>query len=170
MTNLSRVELHKSAQIAASASEVWDLLSDWAGMQRWWLTAEQGGLAGPTLVACGLVGEHGAVPRTRRMMLDNGAIVEEQIFYQNDETRRLYYKKSESAGSDVSGYVASAYVDEIDGDHCLMHVSSWFDLRSPADVPAAAARFEAIYQAIFDGFQNYFSKAVAGADHGVIRG
>jgi hypothetical protein len=166
MTKFSRVELHRSAPIAASASEVWDLLSDWAGMLRWWLTAEQGGFAGPALVACDLVGEHGAVPRTRRMTLDNGAVVEERIFYQNDAARRLHYTKSEPAGSDVSGYVASAYVDEIDGDHCRMHVSSWFDLRAPADVAAAAARFEAIYQAIFDGFQNYFAQAAADADHG----
>ena len=81
----SRVELHKFAEIPASASEVWSLLTDWAGMLRWWLTVGQGGLPGPTLVKCDLVGEHGAVPRTRRMTLDTGAVVEEQIFYQNDE-------------------------------------------------------------------------------------
>jgi hypothetical protein len=159
MSEFSRVALHKSAEINGSASEVWNLLNDWAGMLRWWLTADQGGLAGPTLVECDLVGEQGAVPRTRRMTLDNGVVVEEQIFYQNDETRRLYYSKSEPAGSDVSGYIASAYVDEIDGDRCTMHVSSWFDLRSHADVSAAARRFESIYEAIFNGFQCYFSKA-----------
>ena len=113
------------------------------------------------MVRCDLVGEPGAVPRTRRMTLANGIVVEEQIFYQNDEARRLYCGKSEPAGSSVSGYIASAYVDEIDGDRCTMHISSWFDVRSRADLPPAAARFETIYQAIFNGFRNYFSKAAS---------
>jgi hypothetical protein len=47
----SRAEVHKSAEIPASAQEVWNLLTDWAGMMRWWLVAERGGLAGPTLVS-----------------------------------------------------------------------------------------------------------------------
>jgi hypothetical protein len=95
MLKPSRVELHKSADIPAPAGEVWSLLTDWAGMLRWRLNAEQGGVPGPALVKCELVGEHGAVPRARRMILNNGAVVEEQIFYQNDDTRRIYYSKSE---------------------------------------------------------------------------
>jgi hypothetical protein len=83
----SRAELHKSAEISASAGEVWDLLTDWAGMLRLWLAPEQGGLPAPTLVSCELIGERGLVPRTRRMTLDNGVIVEEQVFYQDDNSR-----------------------------------------------------------------------------------
>jgi hypothetical protein len=158
----SRVELRKSAEIPASASDVWNLLTDWAGMLRWWLTVEQGGLAGLTLVKCDLVGEHGAVPRTRRITLDSGAVVEEQIFYQNDETRRLYYSRSESAGSEISGYIATTFVDEIETDRCTMHISSWFDVRSQVDAQAAADRFDAVYRAIFNGFQKYFSKDMSG--------
>jgi uncharacterized protein YndB with AHSA1/START domain len=52
------VELHKSAHIPASAQEVWSLVVDWAGMLRWWLAAEDGGLRGPTLVKCELVVRH----------------------------------------------------------------------------------------------------------------
>jgi hypothetical protein len=122
MPEFSRVELHKSTEIPASADEVWSLLTDWAGMFRWRLTAEQGGAPGPALVKCELIGEPGAVPRTRRMTLGNGAIGEEQLFYQNDETRRIYYSKNATA--EVSGYIASAYVDEIDGKSCTLHVSS----------------------------------------------
>jgi hypothetical protein len=156
MAKFSRVALHRSADIPASANEVWDLLTDWAGMFRWRLTAEEGGAPGPALVACALIGEPGAVPRTRRMTLGNGAIIEEQIFYQNDETRRIYYSKS--ATVDVAGYIAGAYVDEIDGENCTLHLSSSFDVSPDSDLAAIVARFEAIYEkAIFNGFRRYFA-------------
>jgi hypothetical protein len=161
MSKSSRVTLHRSAEIAAPASAVWDLVSDWAGMLRWWPSAEQGGLAGPALVRCDLIGAHGAVPRTRRMTLANGAVVDEQILYQNDETRRIYYGKS--ATSEVTGYIASTYVDEIDAGRCALQVSSQFDVSPGAEVPAIVARFAAIYeQAIFNGFRRYFARAERG--------
>jgi hypothetical protein len=161
MTKFSRVELHRSADIPASADEVWRLLTDWAGMLRWRLSAEEGGAPGPALVKCELIGAHGAVPRTRRMTLANSTIVEEQIFYQNDETRRIYYDKN--ATEEVTGYVASAYVDAIDGETCTLHLSSRFDVSPQADLAATIARFAAIYEkAIFNGFRRYFAKDVPG--------
>jgi uncharacterized protein (TIGR02118 family) len=156
---LSRAEVHQSAEIPASASQVWDLLTDWAGMLRWWLSAEQGGLPGPTLVKCDLVGKHGVVPRTRRMILDNGLVVEEKIFHQDDNSRRIYYSKTEPPGSPVRGYIATAYVDDddIEADRCTLHISSSFDVEFPATPEAAVTRFESIYQSMFRGFQHYFS-------------
>jgi hypothetical protein len=84
------------------------------------------------------------------MILDTGMAVEEELFYQNDQTRRIYYRKSDT--SDVlgtCGYLACSYVDDIDDD-----ILSWFD--SARDAPAAAARFRGIYRGIFDGFKGYF--------------
>jgi hypothetical protein len=163
MAKFSRVELHKSAEIPASADAVWELLTDWAGMFRWRLTAEAGGAPGPALVACALIGERGAVPRTRRMTLDNGAIIEEEIFYQNDAARRIYYSKN--ATEDVTGYIASAYVDAIDDGNCTLHIASSFDVSPGADLAAIGARFVAIYeQAIFNGFRRYFARGAASPD------
>ena len=159
MPGSSRVTVRRSAEVPAPAEQVWDLICDWAGMLRWWLKAEQGGLAGPTLVKCDLIGQPSAVPRTRRMTLDNGIVVEEQIFQQDDEARRLYYSKTEPPGSPISGYIATAYVDDIQADRCMLHIASSFDVQSPADPEAAVIRFETIYQAMFGGFRNYFSGA-----------
>jgi hypothetical protein len=138
-----RVALHKSANIPAPPDEVWDLICDWAGMLRWWLTAEEGGLQGPALVTCELIGEHDSVPRTRRMTLGNGIVVDEQIFYQNDQTKRIYYRKSDD--QNVTGYIA-----------CM------FDVRNAAGRAPAAARFEAVYAAMFEGFRRYFTRTTAG--------
>ncbi len=149
-----RVELHKSEDIPASAAEVWALLTDWAGMLRWSLSAKRGGALG-LLVGCELIGEAGKLPRTRRMILSSGAKVEEELFYQNDEKKRLYYRKTDTFGT--TGYIASSYVDELDERRSRLHILSWFD--SDAEASAAAARYKAIYGGIFEGFKAYFSAA-----------
>lgn len=160
MLQFSRVELHKSAEIPATADEVWEVVSDWAGMSRWWPSAEEGGLGEPGLVECRLIGAPGAVPRTRQMALDNGVVVKEQIFYQNDAARRIYYSKNPTPG--VSGYIGTTYVDAIDSHRCALHLSSSFDVRFPADRAAVIARFEAIYEkGIFNGLRRYFAKRAA---------
>ena len=153
-----RVRLHEFTEIRAPATEVWDLLTDWAGMLRWHLTPEQGGLPGPPMIRCELVGEFDAVPRTRRMIFNNGRVIEEQIFYQSDEHRRIYYTKDEPPDSDLSGYVASAYVDEIDSNTCALHVTSWFDARTGDAAEVASIFFGNVYRAIFNGFRGYFAR------------
>jgi uncharacterized protein YndB with AHSA1/START domain len=160
VTDSLRVTLHKSADIPAPPDEVWNLICDWAGMLRWWLTAEAGGAPGPALIRCELIGKRGSVPRTRRMTLGNGTVVDEQIFYQNDETKRIHYRKSDDRS--VTGYVASTYVDETEGGYCTVHISSMFDARDPAGRAPAAARFEAVYAAMFDGYRRYFTRTAAG--------
>lgn len=147
-----RVELHRSEEIPAPADEVWALLTDWAGMMRWSLSAKRGGALG-TLARCELIGEADKVPRTRRMILSSGVAVEEQLFYQNDETKRIYYRKTDTFGT--RGYIASSYVDELDDRRSRLHILSWFDAEEEAAV--AAARYDAIYGGIFDGFKAYFA-------------
>jgi hypothetical protein len=104
--------VHKSAEISAPAEQVWDLICDWAGMLRWWLPVEKGGLQGPALIGCELIGMPGSVPRTRRMTLSDGRVAEETIVYQNDETRRIHYTKADDQA--VTGYLATTYVDDLE--------------------------------------------------------
>ena len=154
MLDTHRVELHKSEEIPASAQDVWELLTDWAGMLRWSLSARRGSPVG-MLANCELIGEVNKIPRTRRMILNSGAAVEEELFYQNNETKRIYYRKTDGFGT--RGYVASSYIDELDQRRGRLHILSWFD--ADEDPVKAAARFEAIYDGIFDGFRAYFAAA-----------
>ena len=154
MPRIHRLQLHKSDEIPASAPDVWALLTDWAGMLRWSRSAKRGGPLG-TLVKCELIGEANKIPRTRRMILDSGATVDEELIYQDDETKRIYYRKTDGPGA--RGYIASSYVDEIDDRSCKLHILSWFDAAAEGEASVAAARFEAIYDGIFDGFKAYFT-------------
>jgi hypothetical protein len=151
----ARVHIHESADISAPADDVWELISDWAGMLRWWLHAGDGGLQGPALIGCTLVGEPNAVPRKRVMELDSGAVAEEEIFYQNDETRRINYTKADDRY--IRSYVACTYVDEVDPATCTVHVLSSFDALAPLSPASARARFSAVYEAMFHGYQAYFA-------------
>ena len=152
---VERVSLHRSATVQATADQLWSLLTDWAGMERWHLAPGDGGLTGPTLVSCELVGAPHEVPRTRRMLLDNGAVIEERLWYQDDEARRIYYTKSPDSTS--TGYAATTYVDALDEHTCVVHISSQFDVPAGADASASAARYESVYDTMCRGFQRYFA-------------
>lgn len=155
MPSPSRVSLHASTEIAAPADRVWELIRDWAGMLRWWLPADRGGLRGAQLIGCELLGTPGSVPRTRRMLLGDGSTVDETVVYQNDETRRIHYLKADE--ETITGYAATTHVDELPQGGCAVHVSSSFDVRSPADRASAMARFEAVYAAMLRAYREYFS-------------
>jgi hypothetical protein len=89
------------------------------------------------------------------MELDSGAIVEGEIFYQNNKTRRLHYIKADE--QEIKGYVASTYVDELSATTCTVHVSSSFDALSPFSPVSAAARLKAIYRDMLNGYRRYFA-------------
>jgi hypothetical protein len=125
-------------------------------MLRWWLPAEKGGLRGPALIGCELIGAPGSVPRTRRMTLSDGRVAEETIVYQNDETRRIHYTKSDDQA--VTGYLATTYVDDLEDLRCAVRISSAFDVSNTTGHTTAAARFEAVYMAMFDGYRQYFTR------------
>lgn len=60
-----RAEVHKFAGIPAAPDVVWGLITDWAGMLRWWLTAEEGGLclADPQPLVSTSGGRSTAIPK-----------------------------------------------------------------------------------------------------------
>jgi hypothetical protein len=151
----TRVTVRKSADVPAPAGQVWDLICDWADMLRWWLPAGDGGLQGPALISCELIGVPGSVPRTRRMTLSNGTVAEETIIYQNNQTRRIHYTKSDDQA--ITGYLATTYVDDLGSTHCAVSISSVFDVSEAVGRAAAATRFEAVYAAMFDGYRRYLA-------------
>jgi hypothetical protein len=154
MSKVFRVSIEASARIDAPADAVWQLITDWAGMSRWSLPVEERGGRGPAMERCQLVGEANELPRTRRMFLTNGTVVEERLFHQDDETRRIYYTKSPD--QDHVGYLATSYVDEVDDVTCTVNLIAQFDVLAHADPAAVRARYEAVYDMMFRGYQRYF--------------
>ena len=49
------------------------------------------------------------------------------------------------------------HVDELDHGSCVVCISSEFDVRTPAERESGAARFEAVYAAMFKGYIAYFA-------------
>jgi hypothetical protein len=90
------------------------------------------------------------------MTLSDGTVAEERIVYQNDATRRIHYTKADDQA--VTGYLATTYVDDLDDTRCAVCISSMFDVSEAVGRPAAAARFEAVYAAMFDGYRRYLAR------------
>src|SRR5437868_2024385 len=77
--------------VDASPEDVWELLTDWAGFDKWWVKPEDGGRPGPNIASVELVGAPTDIPRTRVVRHVTGSAVDETLLVQNDETRRIYY-------------------------------------------------------------------------------
>jgi len=84
------------------------------------------------------------------MILDSGVTVEEELIYQNDEAKRIYYRKKDALRT--IGYIASSYVDQIDDRKSRLHILSWFDVAPDEEASVAAARFKTINRGTFEGF------------------
>src|SRR5438067_12792731 len=77
--------------VDASPEDVWELLTDWAGFERWWVKPSEGGRPGPELAKVELVHPADQIPRTRIVHHVTGSAVDETLLLQDDETRRIYY-------------------------------------------------------------------------------
>jgi hypothetical protein len=131
-------------------------------MLKWWPRGVDGASAG--LVGCVLVGGQNDIPRRRQMELDDGSFTEEELVYQNDQLRRIYYTKIDDLH--VRSYLASSFVDEMSPTRCSIHVNSTFDALPPLSALSAAARFRAVYDSMFDGYESYFA---ARGNNGAVR-
>jgi CheY-like chemotaxis protein len=59
----------------------------------------------------------------------------------------------------VTGYLATTYVDDLEDTRCAVRISSGFDVFNTTGHTTAAARFEAVYMAMFDGYRRYFTRS-----------
>lgn len=152
--------------VDALPEDVWELLTDWAGFEKWWVKPEDGGRPGPDIASVELVGEPDAVPRTRVVRHVIGSAVDETLLVQNDETRRIYYNmvfRPNPGGavlrSEFSNYLATTMVDPLPGGQTLMTFKSEFDLVPEADMNLMRSVIERTYSdAIVNGFNRYFEK------------
>jgi hypothetical protein len=152
--------------IDAPAEEVWELLTDWAGILRWWVKPEEGGRPGPDIAKVELVGGVRDVPRTRVVYHVTGSIVDETLLFQNDETRRIYYTmqyRPNPGGavlrSEFENYLATTTVDTLPTGQTLMTFRSEFDVVDPADLNLMRSIIERTYSdAILKGFRRYFRR------------
>lgn len=155
--------------VDASAEQVWELLTDWAGLLKWWIKPDEGGRPGPDLASVELAGEPGDVPRTRVVRHVTGSAVDETLLVQSDETRRIYYNmvyRPNPGGavlrSEFENYLATTMVDTLPDGKTLMTFKAEFDIVEPADLDLMRSLIERTWtDAILQGFRRYFAKAKA---------
>lgn len=152
--------------VNASPDDVWELLTDWAGFERWWVAPADGGRPGPEIARVELVDPANQIPRTRVIHHVTGSAVDETLLLQDDETRRIYYNmifRPNPGGavlrSEFRNYLATTMVDALPDGQTLMTFKSEFDLVEGADMMLMQSIIERTYtDAILLGFRRYFAK------------
>lgn len=155
--------------VDASAEQVWELLTDWAGLLKWWVRPDEGGRPGPDLASVDLVNGPLDVPRTRVVRHVTGSAVDETLLVQNDETRRIYYNmvyRPNPGGavlrSEFENYLATTMVDTLPDGKTLMTFKAEFDIVEPADLDLMRSYIERTWtDGILQGFRRYLSKEKA---------
>lgn len=161
MENPIRVAPSTSGEVDAPADEVWELLTDFGGVLRWW-PQDEGSPVGIERVT--LTGDHGTVPRTRDVVIAGGSVVE-TLLLEDDRAMRIYYTLEDEGMAAIFGmpststfnYLATTTVDRLPGDRSRMSFSSTFDIPGDADPVVCRERIEATYNAILEGFSRYFA-------------
>ena len=87
------------------------------------------------------------------MILDSGAVIEEQLIYEDAKNRRISYRKADSVGT--TGYLATRFIDAV-GESWTMHIASWFDF--DGHVAVGSDQYPAICMGIFQGFNVYLAR------------
>lgn len=151
--------------VAAPPEDVWELLTDWGGFNRWWIQPEDGGRPGPRIASVDLVGAPDELPRTRVIRHETGSVVDETLLIQNDDTKRIYYdmRPRRNPGGAVlraefENYLATTTVDALPEGQTLMTFRSEFDLVEDANMDLMRSLIERTYtDAILQGFRRYFA-------------
>lgn len=152
--------------VNASPEDVWELLTDWDGFDKWWVKPADGGRPGPDLARVELVDPADQIPRTRVIHHVTGSAVEETLLLQDDETRRIYYNMVPRLNpdgvvlrSEYRNYLATTLVDGLPDGTTLMTFKSEFDLIEGADMQLMQSIIERTYtDALLLGFRRYFAR------------
>ncbi|MET0544859.1 MAG: SRPBCC family protein [Caulobacterales bacterium] len=143
-----RSAAHYEAIVDAPVEQVWALLTDWAGLLKWWPKSE----APFVIVGSDLIGQHGEVPRGRRVTLDNGGGGVETLLLESAAAGRIYYDMVDGTIPGVFNYLATTTVDATEDGGSLMRFSSTFDVAPGIDPAILQGAITSVYQAIARGF------------------
>jgi uncharacterized protein YndB with AHSA1/START domain len=153
MDNPIRMTAAREGEVDAPAEEVWELLTDFGGILRWWPQDESSPIG---IERVTLIGEHGTVPRSREIQVTGGSATEE-LYLADERAMRIYYDMKDGGIPNVFNYLATTAVDRLPGDRSLMIFSSHYDIPADADASFYRQRVEAVYDTILEGFRRFFA-------------
>ncbi len=110
-------------QVAASADQVWQIMADFGGIDKW---------ADPNLIkSCEADGNSAGAIRT--ITLADGAVIRERLEAIDADSRRFSYSILGECPLPVKDYVATAKVTETGSGNCQVDWQSTFEPVGPAD-------------------------------------
>lgn len=122
-------------QVAASADQVWQIMADFGGVDKW---------ADPNLIkSCECDGNNAGAIRT--LTLADGAVIRERLEAIDGDTRRFTYSILGECPLPVKDYVATAKVTETGAGSCQV------DWQSTFEPVGAAADAEKMIRGVYTG-------------------
>ena len=116
-------EVRLEEEIAAPAARVWELLSDFAGVDKWFPGAQK------------MIIEGEGIGATRRIGMGGGDLVERLESF-DAEARTFSYAITESA-TPIESYLATISVRSIDAARCVVEWVTTFETRGIPEGPVA---------------------------------
>ena len=136
MTEVFRARIFNQKLVAAPATAVWDVLTDWAGVER---LRRPESASGPLSVKeTKLVGDKDSTPRTRVFHFNSDLpVVSETLLHQDDELMHLYYNIEGVGPMGIRNYLATTDVDELTDNLCQVTITARFDAPEGVDLVQA---------------------------------
>jgi uncharacterized protein YndB with AHSA1/START domain len=140
------MEIRVSADLAAPADSIWELLADFANIQRWWpddgvIRIDDVQIEGQGIGMIRHIQNRGARHR-----------VSERLDFLDPETRTLVLSIIGTRPSGITAYVAEGHVVELDATRCRMFYRVLVTT-TPGREQQIRDALEKTYQMIFAGLQ-----------------
>ena len=151
----ARVVAGASGKLRAAPDDVWALLTDWAGVMRWWPANNSETLVddGYVLTEVKLDGGEAEIPRTRVISSKAGTSVTETLLHQDDDLRRIYYDLCDDGIPGIRNYRATTTLDAESDGWSRLTFHSTFDVLPDTDADLKRSQIESVYKdAILYGF------------------
>lgn len=158
MTTIQRGTARREGVIEADIGNAWALITDWGNLDWWGNDIEEKDMQAARVY---LEGEKGKIPRTKVIVRNNSGesgavhVNREVLIHEDPIAHRLYYTCSDGLLPHVSNYLASWTLDALDRGRCRMSIMANFDVVESGNLDFARNTFEAVYDLIFKGLNDY---------------
>ncbi len=149
-----RGRIFNQAVVNAPASDVWGVITDWAGTDK---LRRPDVDPGPLKVkSVDLIGDPNGTPRTRVFQFEGDfGEVRETLFHQCDEMRHLYYNIEGTGPLGIRNYLATTDVDELSSGVSQITITARFDVPENVDIVKAKTVINAAHMGVILGVKHY---------------
>ena len=142
----------QTAEIPASAQEVYDLVADWGGLLRWFPKEF------PVPVTRVELEGSEDLPLTRILHTADGGAIRETLLRRDPQMRRLYFLLPNENLPGIANYMVTVTVDEVGPQRAFVTYAAIFDVVDTAlGEQGSRELIQGVYALLLGGIAGYFA-------------